>query len=149
MRPLVRRKHTMESLSKQIRDQFEIAAHPQNAGPARERIRSLAAQAGFSGLALADIEIAAGEAITNAILYGSPSAASRIVISSGFTQDVFHIEVRDQGHGFDPEHLRLEEDTDALGGRGIRLMRGLMDQVDLHYNGQGMSARLSKNLSPS
>lgn len=139
----------MGSLSKQLRDQFEILAHPQNAGLARERVRILAARAGFSGLDLADIEIAVGEAITNAILYGSPSAASRIVISSALTQFVFRVEVRDQGHGFDPDQLRSEEDNDCLGGRGIRLMRGLMDEVDLHYNGQGMSARLSKNLSPA
>ena len=50
------------------------------------------------------------------------------------------------GSGFDPGAVKVEEDTDALGGRGIRLMRALMDQVDLHYDGRGMVACLYKKL---
>ena len=132
---------------KEIRDQFEIDAHPQSAGPARERVRALAAQAGFSGMDLADIEIAVGEAVTNAILYGSPTAASRIVIHSCLSGASFHVEVHDHGHGFDPAQVHPSADTDSLGGRGLQLMRALMDHVELHHNGQGMIARLSKNLS--
>jgi len=120
----------MGSLSKQIRDHFEIAA-----------------QAGFSGLDLFDIEIAVGEAVTNAILYGSPSATSQIIINSHLSQSVFHVDIHDQGRGFDPQHLHPEQHSDSLGGRGIRLMRALMDEVDLYYNGQGMTARLSKKLA--
>ncbi|MDQ2798489.1 MAG: ATP-binding protein [Armatimonadota bacterium] len=131
---------------KDFREQFDITAHPQNAALARERVRDLAARAGLSGLDLADVEIAVGEAVTNAILYGSPSAASRIVIAGGRSGSAFFVEIRDQGHGFDPSHVRADEDNDALGGRGIRLMRALMDQVDLHYGGDGMVACLSKCL---
>ncbi len=127
-------------------DHFEITAHPQNAGPARERIREAARAAGFAALDLADIEIAVGEAVTNAILYGSPSADSRVILAYGVTGPSFVIKVRDEGSGFDPGTVRTEEDTDALGGRGIRLMRALMDQVDLHYDGRGMVASLQKTL---
>ena len=95
---------------------------------------------------LADIEIAVGEAVTNAILYGSPSAASRVLVSFGVAANKFVIKIRDEGSGFDPGLVRTEEDMDALGGRGIRLMRALMDQVDLHYDGDGMVACLVKNL---
>ena len=127
-------------------DQFEITAHPQNAGPARERVRDAARDAGFTSIDLADIEIAVGEAITNAILYGSPSADSRVLLVYGSVAPDFVITIRDEGSGFDPSAVRLEEDTDALGGRGIRLMRALMDQVDLHYDGEGMVACLHKKL---
>ena len=127
-------------------DQFEITAHPQNAGIARERVSQAASRAGFGGMDLADIEIAVGEAVTNAILYGSPSPDCRVVLSFGLTPAGFVIQVRDEGHGFDPSSVRSEEDTDALGGRGIRLMRALMDEVDLHYDGHGMTAILTKKL---
>ncbi len=127
-------------------DQFEIAAHPQNAGPAREKVRDAARRAGFTALDLADIEIAVGETITNAILYGSPSAESRVVLAYGAVGADFIIKVRDEGGGFDPGLVRVEEDMDALGGRGIHLMRALMDQVDLHYDGRGMVACLHKKL---
>ena len=127
-------------------DQFEITAHPQNAGPARERVRRAAARAGFAALDLADIEIAVGEAVTNAILYGSPSAESRVVLAFGPAGANFVIKIHDEGNGFDPNVMCLEEDTDALGGRGIRLMRALMDRVDLHYDGRGTVACLHKKL---
>ena len=127
-------------------DQFEITAHPQNAGIARERVLQAAVRAGFANMDLADIEIAVGEAVTNAILYGSPRADCRVTLSFGPTPAGFVIQVRDEGHGFDPISVRSEEDTDALGGRGIRLMRALMDEVDLHYDGHGMTAILIKKL---
>ena len=130
-------------------DQFEITAHPQYAGTARERIRDAAVIAGFTAMDLADIEIAVGEAVTNAILYGSPKATSRIVLSYGIAGIAFVIQIRDEGQGFDPGKVQVEDDTDALGGRGIRLMRALMDQIDLHYDGHGMVARMIKNLPPS
>lgn len=132
-----------------FREQFEITAHPRNVHEARTRVQALAARAGFEGMDLADIEIAVGEAVTNAILYGSPDAASHVQIVCGLSNSKFFIEVHDQGHGFDPSHVREEEDHDALGGRGIRLMRALMDEVDLHYGGDGMVARLSKTVLSS
>ena len=133
---------------KESQDQFEITAQPQNAGLARERVKRYAAQIGFTSPALDGIEVAVGEAATNAILYGSPSETSRIVVTTWFSPEVqaFHIEIRDQGRGFDPDTIRTEDDTDALGGRGLRLMRALMDSVRLHYDGQGMSVRLTKRL---
>ncbi|MBV9508653.1 MAG: ATP-binding protein [Caulobacteraceae bacterium] len=132
------------------RDQFEIEALPQNAAIARERVRRAASSSGIAGPSLDDVEIATGEAVTNAILYGSPQADSQITVSCWVAAEsppAFHVEVRDQGRGFDPSHLR-EGDDDALGGRGIRLMRALMDEVTLYYNGRGMVARLTKHLSP-
>jgi anti-sigma regulatory factor (Ser/Thr protein kinase) len=135
---------------KERKDEFEITAQPQNAGLVRERIKKAASPFGFPQSALDDIEVAVGEAATNAILYGSPHETSRIVVLSWFNsqEQAFHIEIRDQGHGFDPASIRTEDDTDALGGRGLRLMRALMDSVQLHYNGSGMNVRLTKRLPP-
>lgn len=130
-------------------DQFEITATPKNAGVARERIRKTAQALGFSQASLDDMEVAVGEAVTNAILYGSPHGGSPIVVRTSFSghDKVFAIEVHDQGQGFDPSHMRTEEnDTDALGGRGLRLMRVLMDDVWLHYSGDGMIVRMTKSL---
>ncbi len=114
---------------KELRDQFEITAHPQNAGHGAGACPRLAAQAGFSGMDLADIEIAVGEAVTNAILYGSPTAASRIVIISGLQQtalSMWRSVIR--GMASIPAMCVRGGRQDALGGRGIRLMRALMDR---------------------
>lgn len=130
-------------------DQFEITASPKNAGVARERIRKTAQRLGFGRAALDDMEVAVGEAVTNAILYGSPDGGSPIVVRTSYSAPgkVFQIEVHDQGQGFDPSHMRQDEnDTDALGGRGLRLMRALMDDVWLHYSGVGMIVRMTKSI---
>lgn len=130
-------------------DQFEITATPKNASVARDRIRKTAQGLGFSRAALDDMEVAVGEAVTNAILYGSPDGDSPVVVRTSFSASgkVFQIEVHDQGQGFDPSHMRTDEnDTDALGGRGLRLMRALMDDVWLHYSGAGMVVRMTKSL---
>lgn len=130
-----------------IQDEFEIVPHPRNAQQVRERVRAEAKRAGMGDEALADLEIAVGEAVTNAILYGSPEASSRIRISSGLNSGAFWVEIHDQGHGFDPAQVSDEEDPDSLGGRGIHLMRALVDTVDLHHRSGGMVARLSKTLT--
>lgn len=130
-------------------DQFEITASPKNAGVARERIRKTAEGLGFAREALDDMEVAVGEAVTNAILYGSPDGGSPIVVRTSYLapDKLFQIEVHDRGQGFDPSHMRTaENDTDALGGRGLRLMRALMDDVWLHYNGEGMVVRMTKSM---
>jgi serine/threonine-protein kinase RsbW len=129
---------------------LEITAHPRNAALVRDQIRQAARASGLSDTDVDDIEIAAGEAVTNAILYGSPSATSSIVIHFQYSSEdqSFHVEVRDQGHGFNPDKVRSGEDTDLLGGRGIRLMRVLMDEVLLQYGGEGMIVRLTKRRSP-
>ena len=134
---------------KDLLDEFEITAHPQNAAAARDRVKQAAVRAGFGPPDIDDIEVAVGEAATNAILYGSPTATSRIVVTCWFTRPdrAFHVEIRDQGRGFDPGLVREEEDTDSLGGRGLRLMRALMDRVLLYYEGHGMSVRLTKYLA--
>jgi serine/threonine-protein kinase RsbW len=133
---------------KERQDHFEITAQPQSAALAREHVKQIAAGLGFTRRDLDDIEVAVGDAATNAILYGSPSETSRIVITSWFNpaEGVFQVEVHDQGRGFDSNAIRMDQDTDALGGRGIRLMRALMDRVKLHYDGSGMSVCLTKRL---
>lgn len=131
-----------------IKDQFEITAQPRNAAVARERVRRICIAGGVPHKVIDDIEIAVGEAVTNAILYGSPSATSKIVVICERRDDDggFVIEIRDQGHGFDPDQVRTDDNMDALGGRGIRLMRALMDRVTLDYTGSGMSVHLFKKL---
>jgi serine/threonine-protein kinase RsbW len=51
--------------------------------------------------------------------------------------------VRDEGQGFDPDSIpdpRLPENLERTGGRGIFLIRHLMDEVD--YNECGNCVRL-------
>ena len=132
-------------------DRFELTAVPHNAAVARERIRGICVKLGFQHLETGEIEVAFGEAVNNAILYGSPHPESKISVScclrrllqSGPTALV--IQIQDQGAGFDPKNIPATEvGTDALGGRGVGLMRALMDAVMLFHNGSGMIVRMAR-----
>ena len=91
------------------------------------------------------------EALSNAMLYGNaddPSKHVRVEV----TLDEGRLEARvtDQGTGFDPSAIPDPTTPDNLlkdGGRGVFLMRQLLDEVS--YNDQGnqvtLVLRLEKN----
>lgn len=137
-------------------DRFELAALPHNAALARERIRAICDRLGFQSLETGEVEVAFGEAVNNAILYGSPHPDSLISVTCCLRRlappekSVLVIQVQDQGRGFDADNAPASEvGTDALGGRGIGLMRALMDAVLLFHDGTGMVVRMARSVPPS
>ena len=133
---------------KDLQDQFEITAHPQNAAAARDRVKQAAVRAGFGRPTSRTSRSRSARRRPTPSFTARRTATSRIIVSCWFSpkDGAFHVEIRDQGQGFDPNQVRDEEDTDALGGRGLRLMRALMDKLLLFYDGHGMSVRLTKHL---
>ncbi|MGQ0640042.1 MAG: ATP-binding protein [Gemmatimonadaceae bacterium] len=100
--------------------------------------------AGFSPRALAfNVRVALSEALSNAILYGNREDVEKAVrVSATLNNGALVLEVYDQGAGFDleastndPTRLEnlLRED-----GRGLFLMRKLMDNVEQVSNGHNM-----------
>jgi serine/threonine-protein kinase RsbW len=87
-----------------------------------------------------EIEMALREALANAVLHGcqaDPSKKIECTISGDELQGVT-IVVRDPGHGFDPAALPSPtEDSNlhAEHGRGILLIKKLMDEVTHEQNG--------------
>jgi len=87
---------------------------------------------------LIDLLVAVQEALANAALHGCRDDASkriRCVVTANATEIV--ISVRDPGPGFplekaDPEKYHV---TTLRNGRGICLMRSLVDEVSFGHNG--------------
>jgi len=88
---------------------------------------------------LADLVIE--ELVTNTIKYGyDDKDAHRIHVSVKFHDGVLCIEVRDNGHAFDPlaqeaPDLTLPADERPIGGLGIHLVRQMTD--DVRYERRG------------
>jgi serine/threonine-protein kinase RsbW len=80
-----------------------------------------------------NIPLACDEAITNAIVHGNESHPDKKVnIQIYVSNSRFRIRVRDQGPGFDYEAVadpREGENVHRSSGRGIFLMRSIMDRV--------------------
>lgn len=96
---------------------------------------------------LPEVEIALREALANAVLHGNRKDTGKKVLvrAYGDPRQGFLIVVRDEGPGFDPADVpdpRRQDRLELPHGRGIFLMRELMDHVE-HRKG-GREVRLFK-----
>ena len=121
-------------LKKQYRAAF--TSDIRNVAAARQGIAGFAAGCGFSELAVSDIRLAAGEALSNAVEHGCRSAARKIMVYCAFDGDALSIEIQDDGSGFvEPSDCTSVRPDERGRGFGIFLMRRLMDDVSFVRNG--------------
>ncbi len=84
------------------------------------------------------------EALSNAMLYGNGSdPQKRVRVEVDIRVEEVAVRVTDQGVGFDPAAVpdpTLPDNISKTGGRGIFLMKALMDEVQ--FNEQGNSVTL-------
>jgi serine/threonine-protein kinase RsbW len=116
--------------------QATFTSEPRNVPMARRSIASFASICGFSEGEVADIRLAAGEALSNAVEYGRGAHSSGFSVRCNFEDGCLTIEIRDSGGGFDlpVEHGQIAPDERGR-GFGIFLMRRLMDRVEFTRNG--------------
>jgi serine/threonine-protein kinase RsbW len=101
---------------------------------------------GVSEECLRDIEVALTEACTNVLDH--VLAGDEYEVVAGLNDEMCVIQVVDAGHGFDPDiHGRADADTSAEGGRGIQLIRALVDRVHFQSRPEaGTIVHLEKRL---
>lgn len=84
------------------------------------------------------------EALANAVLYGNEGDSRRSVrVEVSLDSTRVELRVVDEGPGFDPESVpdpTLPENLERSRGRGLFLIRKLMDEVE--YNERGNAVRL-------
>jgi serine/threonine-protein kinase RsbW len=107
-----------------------------NVALARQSIARFASVCGFSEEAIADVRLAAGEALSNAVEHGRSTRSKGFTVHCAFDGTKLTVEIRDSGRGFPapPERVSVEPD-DRGRGFGIFLMRRLMDNVSFARNG--------------
>ena len=112
-------------------------------------IKLFMAKPGIAKEAEDDIEIAVLEALANAVIHGNgENPDKRVHLSCRCSMDgEVSIVVRDEGEGFDSR--AVPDPTEPQGlilthGRGLHLMRMLMDEVSFEENGTvvGMRKRM-------
>jgi serine/threonine-protein kinase RsbW len=112
-----------------------------------DRCRSYA----FAGPRLSlNFRVGITEALANAVLYGNegdPGKHVRVEVSIDRSRVALRVE--DEGSGFDPGSVpdpTLPENLDRSGGRGLFLIRELMDEVE--FSDRGNSVRLVLHREP-
>ena len=113
----------------------------------------LATEAGLDEDARFHITMAVHEAAINAVLHGNDyNPALQIDVSMENTGKNLVFVIADQGNGFDPAHLPDPSAPENLlrgTGRGIFLIRSLMDEVHFRQLHPGTELTLIKHLSPA
>jgi len=112
--------------------------------PTVERILQAVEEAGFSADQRADLAVAAAEALSNAAVHGNRlRPGSLVVITVEVTPgQAATINIKDSGPGFDHEVVSDPTDPSRLlvpGGRGVFLMRRLVDRVHIEPPGNCVS----------
>lgn len=114
----------------------ELIARSREAGFACERRRL-------------NLQVGVTEALSNAMLYGNGrDPRKRVRIEARITEEMITIKVTDEGRGFDPDSIpdpthsanRLRES-----GRGLFLIRKLMDRVEFNECGNSITMVLHRD----
>lgn len=128
---------------------FEISSDPQFIKQASTRVLDSIKELGLDKDTIFDIRLCLEEAIINAIKYGNKCNKDLPVsISYSFSEGRLEIAVRDQGKGFDYANIpdpRSNSNILKHGGRGLFLIRNLMNEVE--FNDSGNEIKMVKFLS--
>lgn len=97
---------------------------------------------------IADIAISVSELVNNAILHGNRSAPDKnVTVTISRANSSVSIAVADQGDGFNPESIENPIEDDNLlkeVGRGIFIVRALMDKVEITASPRGTTIVITK-----
>ncbi|PWE55643.1 hypothetical protein DEM27_13220 [Metarhizobium album] len=105
--------------------------------------------------AVAGLDVALDEILTNAVNYGYKDGnAHEILVSLSVESGLLSIEVRDDGGPFDPlsvpePDLSVEIDDRQIGGLGMHFVRTLLDRVEYKRSNGWNVLLLEKNLPPA
>lgn len=97
-------------------------------------------QRGVPDDTVADLAIAITELVNNAIKHGSKSGPGRVALYLCYERGEVEATITDHGRGFDPDRIPnpiAEENLLKEIGRGIFIVRSLMDDVQFNFPPEG------------
>ncbi|MDH7602964.1 MAG: ATP-binding protein [Armatimonadota bacterium] len=126
---------------------FDVPGVPEMLPVIRSRVADFARTMPFTEEEVQDIKLAVGEASANAVKHGAGGDSCSIEIEMEKQPSALKISVSDHGCGFDPEKAKVAR-NDRLdeSGRGITVMRAVMDEVNFLPGNPGTRVELLKRL---
>jgi serine/threonine-protein kinase RsbW len=127
-------------------DVFTLTSVSTNCREARTRVDRVAQAMGMSGGARADVMLAVGEAVANAIKHGNASnPEGSFTVCCMAAESTLYISVNDPGPGFRPAELPAIEDAPFREcGRGVHCINAVMDEVSFDFS-HGTTVRMVKS----
>ncbi|TPG34924.1 response regulator [Mycobacterium hodleri] len=117
---------------------MDFAADVNHLAPSRDALRSWLAQAGVESDQIQDVLIATGEAVANAIEHGHRDRPEGTVsLRAAAVADRLHVTVTDTGRWKTPREV-----ADIRRGRGMGLIRNLMEDFSIHTDDVGTTVHM-------
>ena len=111
-----------------------------------EKLLAALTEAGWEGRDFFHVQMAAEEAMVNAVTHGNGGEEKkRVEIEFRVAKDQTRLRFKDEGEGFCPDELpdpRSEENLEMVHGRGVMLIREMMNEVI--YNDCGNEVTMIK-----
>jgi anti-sigma regulatory factor (Ser/Thr protein kinase) len=121
--------------------EIELPSSPETLGTLRARLRAWLSRAGVDEEAAGEIVLAASEAVTNAIEHAYHGRGPGVVgVAAQREDDRLTLEITDRGR------WRKAEPSDER-GRGVLLMHGLMDRVEIDTGEVGTRIVLERRVA--
>jgi serine/threonine-protein kinase RsbW len=125
----------------------------ESVGEVEAAAEKIAAESGLDEDQRFHVGMAVREAAVNAVLHGNEYDPARMIeVTFEHNAADFIFKIADEGCGFDPDHLPdpLAPENLLRGtGRGIFLIRSLMDEVHFRQLHPGTELTLVKHLAPA
>lgn len=110
----------------------------------RRGVRNLAESMGFAREDVADVEVAVSEAVTNSVEHGSTSHTDpEVVVKCRALGDMLVVEIEDEGFA-DSLPSSSEPSAGEERGRGVLMMRALMDECEDCRTDHGIRVTMTK-----
>jgi anti-anti-sigma factor len=115
-----------------------LPAEPHVVATLRRTVRQWATRSGASDEESHDLVLAVDEAVTNVIEHAYTSTGGQVEVEASICQGLVRIVVRDRG--------RWRPSRPDGGGRGLLLMQGLVDEVDVTSGPAGTEIQLCRRV---
>src|SRR5512141_1615594 len=133
-------------MSKQKVFQLTIGSNPKQIMRVESFLKRVNRSLHLDEILFHKLMISLTEAVNNAIIHGNRShAEKKVMVTCEILPGWLVIMVDDQGRGFKPDQVGnplKKENLLKESGRGIFLMRTLMDRVEFEHTAHGMQVRL-------
>jgi serine/threonine-protein kinase RsbW len=131
------------------RSSMRLASELSSVDPVEAKAEQLAREAGFDDDTSSQIAMVVREAVINAILHGNQrDPAKQVRVRFELNEEALSIRIADEGPGLDPDSVPdplAPENILRSSGRGIFLMRAIMDEVHFHQLDPGTEIEMIKH----
>ena len=132
--------------------EYSLPSEVTTISPFVDKLMLLLRKCGCVPEGVSDVEIALREALANAIIHGNHEDRRKHVhVTCRCEPDQVSIAVKDEGSGFDINAVpdpTVRENIGSVHGRGILLMKAVMDEVRFEEGGAVVCMRKSAGEAP-